>query len=90
VKRPPPTVRAAVLVAAIACLGLAMCTHADRGRDTSFPATKAPSQLYAPPQTPRQAPQQATQRAAPPDAPVRDESRSDYFPATKAPSRLYR
>ncbi|HUJ62600.1 MAG TPA: hypothetical protein VLX92_29060 [Kofleriaceae bacterium] len=72
-KRPPPTIRIAVLVAAIACLGLAMCTH-DRGRTTT-PANESQATPVA-----RQAPPPDAARAAPPP---------EYFPATKAPPQLY-
>lgn len=75
-KRPPPSLRVAILIAAVACLGLAMCA-------------RTPSSSTTPP-PPANAGPQAPEPAAPPDAaPEPATPRIDSFPATKAPGRLY-
>lgn len=85
-----------MLVAAVACLGLAMCTHSpSRSTDVQSPQY-APAQAVEPqaaPQAPQATPaarQQAvtpTQRAAP--SPPAKAPPPTYFPATKAAPALY-
>lgn len=77
--RPRAAIRIAVLVAAVACLGLAMCAR-------TRPVANAPANpTQAAPQPVPQTQPQTQQAPQPP--PPRDEPRT--FPATKAPGRLY-
>jgi hypothetical protein len=81
-KRPPVPLRIAILVAAVACLGLAMC-----GRSKQAPPAQPPTNT-------QQSPDPAAGSApdpAPATAPAETEKpKLDPFPATKAPGRLYR
>jgi hypothetical protein len=86
--RPPRPVRVAVLVAAVACLGLTMCAHS-RGPSSSGAQDTTQQAAYAPQAAPshdgRAQPKTASipadaERAAPPDY---------YFSATKAPGPIY-
>jgi hypothetical protein len=71
-RRPPPSVRAIVLVLAVASLGLTMC-HRTR-REVSAPIQAAPQAQVGPaPATP---------------APSAPEKPDPYFSATKAPGPL--
>jgi hypothetical protein len=77
--RPRAAIRIAVLVAAVACLGLAMCarTRPVANAPANPPKTQVMPQPQVQPQTQQQAPQ-----PPPPENPR-------TFPATKAPGRLY-
>jgi hypothetical protein len=80
-KRPPVPLRIAILVAAVACLGLAMC-----GRSKQQPPAQPPAntQQANPPAGSDQGSAPATPTADPDVKP-----KLDPFPATKAPGRLY-
>ena len=73
-RRPSAPVRVFILVAAVACLGLAMCAH---------------SQQPAPATNTIQAPQAQTAQP-PDAAPAPPPAKPTYFNATKAPGGLYR
>jgi hypothetical protein len=80
VTRPHPTLRVAILVAAVACLGLAMCA---RSRPTqTAPTQQAPTQAPQTPQQPGSATPQLEEGKMGKEEPER-------FPATKAPGRMY-
>ena len=81
-KRPPPAVRVAVLIAAVACLGLTMCAR------TQKPPPNPPVQQH------QQQAQPAKPQQPPPQAPALEEGdmakrKPTYFPATKAPGGMY-
>lgn len=79
--RPPPRpLRIAVLIAAIACLGLTMCVRSEQKPAPARPAARPAPQAQSP-EAP--APKPAAETKAPPPKP-------DYFPATKAPGEMYR
>lgn len=80
-RRPPAPLRVFILIAAVACLGLAMCAHSQPPR---APANTA--QPQPPPQAPAQTQAPADAAAPPPQA---ANPRPEYFAPTKAPSRLY-
>jgi hypothetical protein len=76
--RPPRRpLRIAILIAAIACLGLTMCVRADQK-----PAPAKPVPAQAAPQDP---PAQQQQQ----QAPAKPEREPRYFNATKAPGHMY-
>ena len=80
--RPPAPLRVFILIAAVACLGLAMCAHSQ--------PPQAPANTAAQPQQPAQVPAQTpapADAAAPPQQAAKP--RPEYFAPTKAPSRLY-
>jgi len=82
-KRPPAPVRIAVLLVAVAALGLTMCVRTEHAPKTT-PATQVPTPAIAP-----SAATQAPERAAPPDAAPKPPPPRDYFPATKAAGAFY-
>jgi len=83
-KRPPPALRVAILVAAVACLGLTMCA---RNRPPLPP--QQPQQQVQQPQ--QQQPQPPPQQTAPPAQEEGNmaKQKPTYFPATKAPGGFY-
>ena len=86
-QRPPRWLRGAVLVLAVAALGLTMC-HSAR-RDASAPANQAAPQSQAMPQNQAgqqrpAAPPQANAPTTNPPAEKPAEKIDHYFPATKA------
>ena len=80
--RPPISVRIGVLVAAVACLGLAMCAHSEHAK----PNPPANAQPQAAPQQAAPQPQQA---APQPQQAAKPEPKPEYFPATKAAGPIY-
>jgi hypothetical protein len=82
-KRPPPTLRIAIVIAAVACLGLAMCARSKP--QTTPQAAPPPAQANPPTQ---QAPDDNS-NAPPPIETGKGKKGEDHFPATKAPGRLY-
>lgn len=89
-ERPPLTIRVFVLIAAIACLGLAMCAYSERSK----PAEKPVETQQAPEATPSNTaakPAAQPQQQAPQPPPQKLEEgkmgkeKPRYFPATKAP-----
>lgn len=73
-KRPPPGLRVAILVAAVACLGLAMCAR----------TAKPPPPPPAPPAASKQAAPEQREEG------TMSKQKPTYFPATKAPGGMYR
>jgi len=89
VKRPSPPLRVAILIAAIACLGLAMC-HRTKPQPTQ-PATAPANQAPLPQNTAPAAPEEGGSSGTPmkiEEGKTKDAPR-ESFPATKAPGRLY-
>jgi flagellar basal body L-ring protein FlgH len=76
-ERPPLTLRVFVLIAAIACLGLAMCAYSEHSKPPNPPAPPQQAQ-------PQQAPPQQPQPQKPEEGKMSKE-KPRYFPATKAP-----
>src|SRR5689334_15529 len=79
--RPARPWRIAVLLAAIACLGLTMCVRSEQKRAPAKPSAQNAAPAQAVPAEP--VPAQTQKPAPPPPKP-------DYFPATKAPGGMYR
>ncbi len=67
------TIRVFVLIAAVACLGLAMCAYTERAKPAETQPANPPAQQAKP--------QQQTQQPQKP----KPEDKPRYFPATKAP-----
>lgn len=74
-RRPSAPVRVFILVAAVACLGLAMCAHSQQPAPAANTAQVPQAQAAQPPDA----------APAPPPPP-----KPTYFNATKAPGGLYR
>ena len=84
-KRPHPALRAAILVGAVACLGLAMCAHS-RAPHVASPANPAV------PSKPQQAGEQAGGEGTPmklEEGKMGKREEAGHFSATKAPGPLY-
>jgi hypothetical protein len=77
-RAPRRPVRIAILIAAIACLGLTMCV---RSEQKHAPAKPSPPAQAAPQQAPNTPAQQQT--------PAKPERDPRYFNATKAPGGMY-
>ncbi len=84
-RRPPPAVRVVILVAAVACLGLAMCV-----RSQPPPKPPAPAAQAQPPAQPDAGESVGMPMMKEPGKMGKKEKDRDYFPATKAPPQLYR
>jgi len=84
-RRPRPALRVVILIAAIACLGLAMCART-RPPQPNPPATPAIQSAPNTPDGPEQGGGTGTQQLE--EGKLKDRER-DRFPATKAPGRLY-
>ncbi|HEU0037552.1 MAG TPA: hypothetical protein VFQ53_43375 [Kofleriaceae bacterium] len=87
-KRPPPALRIAILVAAVACLGLAMCA-----RSKPAPTNPPASQVQQAP-TPETQPSNEEQNGGSGTEMKREEGKMgkqprESFPATKAPGMMY-
>jgi hypothetical protein len=76
-RRPSKPWRIAIVIAAVACLGLTMCVGSEQKRAPAKPAAQPATQA----QEPAPPPPQSAQPPAP---------KPDYFPATKAPGGMYR
>jgi hypothetical protein len=74
-------IRVFVLIAAVACLGLAMCAYSERSKPVEKPVETKPAQLAQPQQ---QAPQTPPQQKKPDEGDM-SKKKPTYFPATKAP-----
>lgn len=78
--RPRRPLRVAVLIAAVACLGLTMCVRSEKKH---APAKPVPNTQQGQTQEPPPEP-------AKPEEGDMSKSKPDYFPATKAPGGFYR
>jgi hypothetical protein len=90
-ERPPLTIRIAVVIAAVACLGLAMCVSQQRQVRPDPPAPRAepfehdvPAQQAVVPPRNTKAPARVKPTAPPPQAATPPDPEPRYFPATKA------